>query len=1018
LDGIHIDLRKRQDGQWNLTPLLRALGLGTSAHPHARAIVPKLERQITVTGTHGTLRVGEEAELTDLAIGLHLAAGELTITQAEARIAGGVISLQGEASLHDLTLEKALRWRLAGLHLERLLGPAFQAVVIVEATGRLSSQGDGFVLETSVQMPTFALTPGTLGQRQPHLTHLALTCTLQLQPPFTRLSTEACRMHAAEAQLSLQGSTVDLSPEPQLTFQVDGSLAGSLVSALAPEVPGQFPDSVRVEGQITIPFKRAVWQAMGWRLAVTSERFIFDDIFTEVHTTVVKTVDQIEIADLHARRGPGQIHGAGAWRLAEPVDGSFQVEMDHIAFRQPLAQGAVEGPYLLGGMVSGAVAWHMGHDGQHFTVDARVHPLQFRDAAATIVALPEGRVHGRLGRHADGTWWADALALVSDELTTTLHQGHVSLSPPEEARFEVHATLGAEGPWLTSRLATAGIGGLVLSGHNTATIQVAGTSAHPLDTLEGKGSVYVAEGSFYNQAFHRMEVTYELTSGRLQISQGIVRFGAGTLAVHGNLGFLRPFSDRDDEIFLRLHQMPVHFMDQRPMTLPSTAMFDGEVTARGTSGGQIRLGINLQVPKTTLQGMRGGQGLVEVELPALQVTSEVQSAPPWTHWQASAVRIQGEGLSVAVKDVVAHRTSTQYDLSGVVTLQASTEVITGLAGGILPDRLQVSGPLDLAGTAAVHIAVDGSVPLQDITYTGELRVARVDWDGALCEAVATRLTLAQGRLTIDDASARMLGGWLRLRPGTFVDLQGPGHDFVVHLVAEHLDLRFETGKRVQLLALLIPLLLLEPDRQDPIRLSGMFDAELHASGRYDGQPGWSQSVNGTGYFRIAEGAVIGSTLISGFVTKALTLPANLVDQSLKAMLDRRGQPLQVIESLLRRSYDFGTLSSPIYLHAGEIHLADNLTVSAPEFSLVINGYSTLEGTVDYDVHSDLVHRILFGEVINLAEEIPLLGTVLRHINPFQLVHRHIELSATVQGDIFGHNAAGQPDVHVDVYFVQ
>jgi len=600
----------------------------------------------------------------------------------------------------------------------------------------------------------------------------------------------------------------------------------------------------------------------------------------------------------------------------------------------------------------------------------------------------------------------------------TLHRGHVRLSPPEEARFEVHATLGAESAWLTPLLGTAGIGGLVLSGRSEVTLQAAGSLAHPFGTLEGKGSVHVAEGSVYNQAFQRMDVTYELTSGRLHISQGMVRFGAGTLAVHGSLGFVRPFSNSDDTISIRLHQMPVHFTDEGPTALSTITLLNGEVTARGTGNGQVRLGINLQVPKTTRQVRQGGRVLTGVELPALHVTSEVLTAPPWTHWQASAVHIQGEGLAVELKDVVAHRTPTYYDLSGAVDLQASTDVITGMAGRLLPDRLQVAGPLELVGTAAGHIAVDGSVSLRDITYTGDLRVARVDWDGALWEAVAARLTLAQGRLTVDEASARMLGGWLRLRPDTFVDLQGPGHDFFVHLAAEHLDLRFETGKRMQLLALLIPLLLLEPDRKDPIRLSGIFDAELHASGRYDGQPGWSQSVNGNGYFRIAEGAVIGSTLISGFVTKALTLPANLVDQSLKALLDRAGQPLQVIKGLLRRSYDFGTLSSPIHLHAGEIHLADNLTVSAPEFSLVINGYSTLEGAVDYDVHSDLVHRILFGEVINLAEEIPLLGTVLRHINPFQLIHRHIELSATVQGNLFRRHADGQPDVHVDVHFVQ
>jgi hypothetical protein len=959
-----------------------------------------------------------DAEFTDLAIGLHLAEGGLTIPQAEAHIAGGMMALQGEVSLQEPNPSQALNWRLAGIRLDRLLGPAFQPITIAEATGRLTNQGDGFVLETAVQVPAFTLAPGTLGKRQPHLTRVALTCTLKLPPPFTRLGMDACLVHAAEAQLSLRGSAVDLGPEPQLTLQVGGSLAGLLVGALAPEVPGRFPAPVRVNGQITIPFKGAVWQAMGWRLAVTSDRFVFDDTFTEVHTTVVKSGDQLEIADLRARRGTGRIHGVGAWRLADPGDGGLQVQLDHISLQQSLAHGAPGGPYLVEGMVSGAIAWRMGHDGGHLTVDGRVHRLHLRHAAATMVQVPEGRVQGRLGRDRDGAWRGDALAFLSDDLTVTLHQGYVRLSPAEAARFEGKVTLGAEGSWLTPLLATAGIGGLVLSGHHEVTLQAAGSPDNPFETMEGKGSVQAAGGSFHNQAFSSVDVTYELTPGRLHITEGIVKFETGALTVRGSLGFLRPFSESDDQLSLRLHQMPVRFTDQGPATLPASTVVNGEVTARGTGSGQVRLGLDLQVPKTTRQARQGGQGLTGVELPALHVTSDVLTAPPWEHWQASAVHIQGDGLAAELRDVMARRTPTHYDLSGALHLQASTEVITGLVGGVLPDRLQVSGPVDLAGNAAGHLAVDGSVSLGDLMYTGDLRLARVDWDGALWEAVAARLTVAQGRLTIDDARARVLGGWMRLRPDTFVELQGPRRDFHVHLAAEQLDLQLQTGTRVPLLALVLPLFLLEPDRKDPIHMSGMFDAELQASGRYDGQPGWSQSVNGEGSFRIAQGAVLGSTLISGFVTKALTLPANLVDQSLKALLDRGGKPLQVLEGLLRRSFVFGTLNSPIELRAGEIHLADNLTVSAPEFSLVINGYSTLEGAVDYAVHSDLVHRALFAEVLSLPEEIPLLGTVLRHLNPFQRIHRHLELSATVQGNLFRRNTAGQPDVHVHVYFIQ
>jgi hypothetical protein len=1017
LDTVHIDLRQRQDGRWNLTPFVEALGAHRSARSDAPAIAPGLTRLVTVTVTHGTLRVGETTALADLTIGLHLAAGQLTITQVEARMAGGVVALQGEVSLQDLASESALQWRLAGIHLDQLLGSAFQFVTIAEATGRLARHGDGFMLETSVQVPAFALAPGTLGQRQPRLTDVAVTCTLGLQPPFTRLDTEACRLRAVEAQLSLRGSSVDLGPAPQLTLQVDGSLAGSLVAALAPEVPGHFPDLVHVDGQITVPFREPVWQAMSWRLTVSSERFVFDDIFTEVHTTVVKSADRLEIADLHARRGTGRLHGAGAWRLAEPVDGGLQVEMDRITFQQSIAQDAAGGPYLVEGTVSGAIAWRMSVAGEHLTVDARVLRLHLHHAAATLVQVRESHLHGRLGRERDGTWWGEGLAFQSDDLTVTLPQGYVRLSPAEVAHFEVHTTVRAEGTWLTPLLASAGLEGLVLSGQSEVTLQVAGSPDHPFETMKGKGSVQVAAGAFHHQPFSSGHVTYELTPGRLHLPQGVLKFETGTAAIHGSLGVPQPFSGSDDQLSVRLHQVPVGFMQQGVATLSTLTLLNGQVTARSIGSGHVRLAIDLEIPKTTHR-VQHGQAMADVGLPPIHLRSDVLTSPPWTHWQANAVRLQGDGVTAELRDVVARRTSTHYDLSGAVALQASTEVVSGLVGGLLSDRLRITGPFALTGDAAGHIAVDGSVSLRDLTYTGSLHLAQVDWDGALWEAVAAQLTVAQGRLTVDDARAQALGGWLRLTPETFVDLLGPRRDFHVHLAAEQLDLKLETGRRLRLLALVLPIFLLDPDRKDPIHMSGLFDAELHASGTYDGQPGWTQSVNGSGHFRITEASVIGSSLISGFVAKALTLPGSLVDQSLKALLDGSGKALQVIAGLLRHSCDFGTIASPIELRAGEVHLAHNFTLNAPEFSMVINGYSTLEGTVDYDVHSDLVHRSLFGEVINLAEKLPLLGTVLRHINPFHLVHRHLELSATVQGNVFRRNAAGQPDVHVNVYFIQ
>ena len=207
-------------------------------------------------------------------------------------------------------------------------------------------------------------------------------------------------------------------------------------------------------------------------------------------------------------------------------------------------------------------------------------------------------------------------------------------------------------------------------------------------------------------------------------------------------------------------------------------------------------------------------------------------------------------MTAELRDVVVRRTPTHYDLSGAVDLQASTEVITGLVGGWLPDRLQVSAR-SARRDAAGRIAVDGGASSVRMHWKSPSRTGGLG--RRLVGAVAAHLTVAQGRLTIDDASAQTLGGWMRLRPETFIDLQGPRRDFHVHLAAEQLDLRLETGKRLQLLALVLPIFLLEPDRRGPIRMSGLFDAEVQASGTYDGQPGWSQSVNGMAIFASRRG---------------------------------------------------------------------------------------------------------------------------------------------------------------------
>ena len=79
--------------------------------------------------------------------------------------------------------------------------------------------------------------------------------------------------------------------------------------------------------------------------------------------------------------------------------------------------------------------------------------------------------------------------------------------------------------------------------------------------------------------------------------------------------------------------------------------------------------------------------------------------------------------------------------------------------------------------------------------------------------------------------------------------------------------------------------------------------------------------------------------------------------------------------------------------------------------MVINGSSTLEGDVNYRVRTDLIERLRFGSITSLPNRIPIIGPVLRYINPFTLLEG-IELEATVQGNAFRKNAEGKIDIEV------
>jgi hypothetical protein len=266
----------------------------------------------------------------------------------------------------------------------------------------------------------------------------------------------------------------------------------------------------------------------------------------------------------------------------------------------------------------------------------------------------------------------------------------------------------------------------------------------------------------------------------------------------------------------------------------------------------------------------------------------------------------------------------------------------------------------------------------------------------------------------------VLDGEVSIPSASFVDLQGPMHNFDVHVMAQDLHLQVYGGKRLALsrvLLLLAPLFILEPRRDKPASMSGVLVAEIGLKGRFSKEAGWSKMVNGDGFFRIVDGAIMGSTLVAGLTTRTVALPWNIVNNTLTGLFAEEGQLGSRLVNLGKQAFTFGTIESPIQVRAGEVHLKPNFEVRSPQFGMVLNGYSTLEGDLDYLVRTDLIERLRFGSITSLPNRIPIIGKVLRYMNPFTLLEG-IELEVTVKGNVFKHNDQGQTDVHVKTSIIR
>jgi uncharacterized protein involved in outer membrane biogenesis len=957
--------------------------------------------------------------------------GILTIPQASAMAFGSDVVLQGALPLAQDAPGYGIDWRLVNLPLHQMLGKPLQHFVISQFSGRLTRDGKGYRIQSVVHFPELRLEPADIDQREFRVTRAVFQCTALLSLPLTRLAFDGCTIESPEMRLRLQKGHLALGVQPQISVQLTGDLSGQFVNALVPEVPVQFTHPLHVDGPYSIPLHGNVWVGMQWDLAVTSERFVFAGMpFTDVSTRVVKAIGRLDIADVKAKRQQGHVAGAGTWRFVgqgQPAEGDLRLQLHQLPVQWTPERDTPDGVYNIAGTADGPMTVQTGRSGWQLTGDQQLHRLRLRRGSTTLAELPAARLHGLFGRERNGLLWAREMEFRGDDLQLTVRHGHLPVQVTDQSAFAVDTIVEAQAPWVMSVLALLQINGIKVAGRTQAVVRVQGNMQDPLRTLQGSGAVQVDQIEFLRQTFTAGEVTYELAAGRLQITRGRLKYGDGSLEVQGSLGLPPRLGVPEDRGVVTLHQIPLEytqqlqdFHSQGAATLHLQTTFDGHVDLQVAPSGQLSGMVQGQVDKITRQVRQGDHVLEEVTVPPVVLTGQVSSARPQEHWEFPHLRLQGQGIAIELTQAHMHRTPSYIDLSSALQVHLSREVSYGVTMGWLPAAFELHDAVDLEGAAGLRIPSGGHIELRHISYAGDVRLQSVVLEGDKSESLTARLKLAQGRLAVDTAHAEVLNGEVRLASASFVDVQGPGHDFAAHIVAKDLQLQVHSGKRLALsrvLFLLAPLFIIEPKRDEPASIAGTLEAELAVSGSFNGVPGWSKTVNGAGMFRLVHGAIQGSTLVAGLTTKAVALPWNIVHNTLTGLFAADGQLGSTLVSLGEQVLIFGTIESPIQIQAGEVRLKPNFEVRSPEFSMMINGSSTLEGDLDYRVRTDIIERLRFGSITSLPNRLPLVGKALRSINPFTLLEG-VALEATITGNAFKKNPEGKIDVHVQTSIVR
>lgn len=899
--------------------------------------------------------------------GKHVEVGKLSAVADGARINGSLaLPFDGTPLDGHLTIEGELpvTWNAAGLRCSAGL------------SGRLDCRGD-----VNAASATLALAAGRLvleGIRDPVVLEQArITGALAFDAGFSRLHVTDFVLTSSEGAARITEASLDF---PGGHHRVNGRLDWD-AARVAPWFGGLIQPRGRLNIETTLAAEGGSLAGISGDVKLSLDELRFRErSFTNIVVASRLAGGRMQLNSLLAHHGGGTLTTSGWIALEGARELALDVALDKVGVQESLGGADISG------IVSGSVRVE-GEPEADFRINGTLGSaeLSLQRPALADLTLAELALEIHAGRSGD--------RLFVERTKLTSKQGSLSI-----AEATLHQDLGVaavdaewniDGAWLGAIAASAGVSGIELGGRSEGRIRARSPRCPDLDTWEGEASFQLPRLAAFGRDFLALAGSAVVEKKRVTLKDVRCGHQGGTLRLSGNFSLDAAARSTSDLLELEVLDFPLehvagHEEEGFRGEVVTTARVSGKVTGRRNAEAatevQLRLDLNacgrairderrvlLTAPLQPLRIEAGGR-LSEVGLRALDLSVRGED-----------LHLDAKGLDVSATSIRCARLETR---SSPALLAAML-----LKKGGAP--IAQKGALQLGG--AVTLKAEDWMPRMD-SLEGDIACSM---EGLAAGALAfTELRLkgqaAAGRITLQEAAARIADGEVAILPGAEVRIAADGFSADFAAAVKAVDLAKLPNRE---LAILSPLFFLGDKPARDAKVAGKLDMNLKARCT-DGRESWRKTAHADGRIEVRGLQLVSTSMFLEVITQ---LPA-LFGARLPPIggIDVQGA-LQSVQAALRQGINMEQFATGLTVRKGRLALDRNLAMPMLGMQLTLNGTTGLDGSIACRFDTDIMER--------LSARAQPSGGVLGALLGASGILSKFRLGIEMQGNIFATNKA-------------